>query len=244
MMGLLLMVKVLVILQLFLVKLYSILAWLAILNKPLPAIPENKWQKIHNYGIKVPQFSFMQLEGADITLGVEMQSTGEAACFGTSFYDALSKGLTSVGYTLPKTGSALVTVGGIQNKEKLVSSIAKLKSLGFKILATEHTAEFFEEKIGQIETVHKISEPERKPNIADLLYDRKIDFIINIPSTSTLEKYVGMLDDEYQIRRKSLELGVPVLTTIELADSFVKTLEWLKTNKPTVDPIPPYDELP
>jgi carbamoylphosphate synthase small subunit len=37
--------------------------------------------------------------------------------------------------------------------------------------------------------------------------------------------------------------GVPVLTTLELADSFVKTLEWLKTNKTTVEPIQPYDEL-
>lgn len=218
------------------------LAAKAILNKPLPKIPENKWQKIQNYGIKVPQFSFMQLDGADIALGVEMQSTGEAACFGNSFYDALSKGLTSVGYNLPDKGTALVTVGGAQNKEKLVASIAKLKHLGFKILATEHTAEFFEEKVGQVEIVHKISEPDRKPNIADLLYERKIDFIINIPSTSTLEKYVGMLDDEYQIRRKSLELGIPVLTTIELADSFVKTLEWLKNNKTTKEPIEPYDK--
>ena len=217
------------------------LAAKAIMDKPLPKIPENKWQKIHNYGIKVPQFSFMQLDGADIALGVEMQSTGEAACFGNSFYDALSKGLTSVGYNLPDKGTALITVGGAQNKEKLVPSIAKLKHLGFKILATEHTAEFFEEKVGQIEIVHKISEPKRKPNIADLLYERKIDFIINIPSTSTLEKYVGMLDDEYQIRRKSLELGIPVLTTIELADSFVKTLEWLKNNKTTKEPIEPYD---
>ena len=217
------------------------LAAKAILDKPLPDIPKNKWQKIHNYGIKVPQFSFMQLEGADIALGVEMQSTGEAACFGDSFYDALSKGLTSVGYNLPQTGAALVTVGGAQNKEKLLQSIALLKNLGFKIFATEHTAEFFEEKIGEIEVVHKISEPERKPNIADLLYERKINFIINIPSTSTLEKYVGMLDDEYQIRRKSLELGVPVLTTIELADSFVKTLEWLKNNNTTINPIEPYD---
>ena len=225
-----------------LVKLNLIsLASKAILNKPLPNVPENKWQKITNYGIKVPQFSFMQLEGADIALGVEMQSTGEAACFGNSFYDALSKGLTSVGYNLPSKGTALVTVGGSENKEKLLSSIAKLKNLGFRILATEHTAEFFEEKIGQVEIVHKISEPERKPNISDLLYDRKIDFIINIPSTSTLEKYVGMLDDEYQIRRKSLELGIPVLTTIELADSFVKTLEWLKDNKTTVESIEPYD---
>lgn len=217
------------------------LASKAILDKPLPDIPKNKWQKIPNYGIKVPQFSFMQLEGADIALGVEMQSTGEAACFGDSFYDALSKGLTSVGYNLPETGAALVTVGGAQNKEKLLQSIALLKNLGFKIFATEHTAEFFEEKIGEIEVVHKISEPERKPNIADLLYERKINFIINIPSTSTLEKYVGMLGDEYQIRRKSLELGVPVLTTIELADSFVKTLEWLKNNKTTISPIEPYD---
>jgi carbamoyl-phosphate synthase large subunit len=218
------------------------LASKAILDKPLPKIPENKWKNIKNYGIKVPQFSFMQLQGADIMLGVEMQSTGEAACFGDSFYDALSKGLTSVGYNLPSSGTALVTVGGAENKTKLVSSIALLKELGFKILATEHTAEFFEEKIGQIEIVHKISEPERKPNIADLLYGRKIDFIINIPSTSTLEKYVGMLDDEYQIRRKSLELGIPVLTTIELADSFVKTLEWLKDNETTKNPIEPYDD--
>ena len=219
------------------------LASRAILDKPLPKIPENKWQKIHNYGIKVPQFSFMQLQGADITLGVEMQSTGEAACFGNSFHDALAKGLISVGYNLPVKGTALVTVGGDKNKQKLVSSIAKLKHLGFKILATEHTAEFFEEKIGQVEIVYKISEPERKPNISDLLYERKIDFIINIPSTITLEKYVGMLDDEYQIRRKSLELGIPVLTTLELADSFVKTLEWLKDNETTKEPIEPYDKF-
>ena len=218
------------------------LASKAILDKPLPKIPENKWQKIHNYGIKVPQFSFMQLEGADIALGVEMQSTGEAACFGDSFYDALSKGLTSVGFNLPDKGTAVVTVGGSANKEKLLPSIAKLKELGFQILATEHTKEFFEEKLGTIDVVHKISEPQRKPNIADLLYERKIDFIINIPSTSTLEKYVGMLEDEYQIRRKSLELGIPVLTTIELADSFVKTLEWLRTNETTKNPIESYDD--
>ncbi len=219
------------------------LASRAILGKELPAIPHDKWKKIHNYGIKVPQFSFMQLEGADIVLGVEMQSTGEAACFGTSFYDALAKALTSVGYNLPKSGTALITIGGQENKEKMLQSVSKLKQLGFEILATEHTAEFFKEKLGEIQIVHKISEPERKPNITDLLYERKIDFIINIPSTSTLEKYVGMLYDEYQIRRKSLELGIPVLTTIELADSFVKTLEWLQKNETTKNPLEPYDKI-
>ena len=220
------------------------LASQAILGKELPKIPHDQWKKVHNYGIKVPQFSFMQLSGADIVLGVEMQSTGEAACFGTSFYDALSKAFVSVGYNLPSSGSAIVTIGGSENKEKLLPTIALLKKLGFKIMATEHTAEFFQEKIGDIEIVHKISEPDRKPNISDLLYERKINFIINIPSTSTLEKYVDMLDDEYQIRRKAMELGVPVLTTPEFAESFVKTLEWLQKNKTTRFPLEPYDPIP
>ena len=220
------------------------LAAQAVLGKELPNIPQDKWKKTPIYGIKMPQFSFMQLEGADIVLGVEMQSTGEAACFGDSFYDALSKGLISVGYNLPKTGTALITIGGAENKEKLLQTMATLKNLGFKILATEHTAEFLEEKqIDNVQIVHKISEPERKPNIADLLYERKINFIINIPSTSTLEKYVGMLNDEYQIRRKAIELGIPVLTTTELAESFVKTLEWMTHNETTKKALEPYDPI-
>jgi carbamoyl-phosphate synthase large subunit len=217
------------------------------MGKDYSIIPEfaisNHMEHYDKYGFEANNVAMLQLDGADIALGVEMQSTGEAACFGNSFYDALSKGLTSVGYNLPEKGTALITAGGSQNKEKLLPSIAKLKQLGFKLLATEHTAEFFEEKVGDIEIVHKISEPERKPNISDLLYEKKIDFIINIPSTLSLEKYVGMLDDEYQIRRKSLELGIPVLTTIELADSFVKTLEWLQNNETTKDPIEPYDPV-
>lgn len=220
------------------------LAAAAVLGKELPKIPQDKWKKIPIHGIKVPQFSFMQLDGADIVLGVEMQSTGEAACFGESFYDALSKGLISVGYHLPKQGTALITIGGPENREKLLQTMATLKHLGFKILATEHTAEFLEEKnIADVQIVHKISEPQRKPNIADLLYERKINFIINIPSTSTLEKYVGMLYDEYQIRRKATELGIPVLTTTELAESFVKTLEWLYHNETTKKPLEPYDPI-
>lgn len=220
------------------------LAARAVLGKSLPKIPKDRWRKTHSYGIKVPQFSFMQLEGADMILGVEMQSTGEAACFGDSFYDALSKGLASVGYSLPKEGTALITVGGAENKEKLLQTALLLKNLGYKILATEHTAEFLSDKrIGNVDVVYKISEPERKPNIADMLYERKINFIVNVPSTSTLEKYVGMLYDEYQIRRKAVELGIPVLTTTELADSFAKTLEWLMHNETTKKPLEPYESF-
>jgi len=220
------------------------LAAKAMLGKPLPAKAKEMWMKPRGFGVKVPQFSFMQLEGSDIVLGVEMQSTGEAACFGTGFYDALSKAYMAAGYSLPLTGSVLITIGGQKNKEKLLPLLSMLSSMGFKILATEHTAEFMENnKVRDVQLVHKISEPDRKPNIADMLVERKLDFIINIPATATLEKFVGMLQDEYQIRRKAVEMGVPVLTTVESASSFIKTVQWLRENTPTLAPLGSYVKL-
>jgi carbamoyl-phosphate synthase large subunit len=217
----------------------------AMSDKLLPQGARDLWLKgTTAFGIKVPQFSFMQLEGADILLSVEMQSTGEVACFGSSFYDALSKAYIAAGYSLPLAGTALVTIGGQENKEKLLPIISLISSVGYNIIATEHTAEFIERNIfNKIEQVYKISEPNRKPNISDLLLEHKIDFIINIPSTSTIEKYVGMLYDEYLIRRKAVETGVPVLTTIEAASSFIKTLAWLKNHTPTVSPLRSYLNL-
>ena len=116
----------------------------AMLNKFLPNIHEELWLKTTGFAIKVPQFSFMQLEGADIVLGVEMQSTGEVACFGTSFYDALSKSYIAAGYSLPKKGTSLITIGGQKNKEKLLPVISLMTSMDYKIMATEHTADFLE----------------------------------------------------------------------------------------------------
>jgi carbamoyl-phosphate synthase large subunit len=216
----------------------------AMVGKNLPDSARDLWLKTTTFGIKVPQFSFMQLEGADIVLGVEMHSTGEVACFGNSFYDALSKAYLAAGYSLPISGSALVSVGGQKNKLRLCPLISLISSLGFQIMATEHTAEFLESNLGSpVLKIYKISEPDRKPNITDLLFERKIDFIINVPSTSTIEKYVGMLYDEYLIRRKAVEMGVPVLTTIEGAASFIKTLEWLTSSQPTIDYLKPYRNL-
>jgi carbamoyl-phosphate synthase large subunit len=220
------------------------LAAKAMTGKSLPPAAKDLWLKTTGFGIKVPQFSFMQLEGSDIVLGVEMQSTGEVACFGNSFYDALSKAYMAAGYSLPLSGTALITVGGQKNKEKLLPIVSLTSSMNYKMLATEHTAEFMENNsFKDVQLVYKISEPDRKPNIADLLYKRKIDFIINIPATSTIEKYMGMLYDEYQIRRKAVEMGIPVLTTIEAASSFTKTLQWLSSNMPTLAPLRSYVKL-
>jgi carbamoyl-phosphate synthase large subunit len=201
--------------------------------KPLLKVRKRK----NIVGVKVPQFSFTQLEGADLILGVEMQSTGEVACFGKNFFDALSKAMISAGYKIPRQGgNILITVGGQNMKRSILPLVHMLRELGYSILSTEHTSEFLiENGVSNVTTVFKIAEPERKPNIADHLLGGNLDLIINIPQSSAIEKYAYMLEDEYVIRRRSVELGIPVLTNIETATVFIKSLDWMRSNKPTVD---------
>ncbi|MFC1755614.1 carbamoyl-phosphate synthase large subunit, partial [Thermoproteota archaeon] len=200
--------------------------------------PMLKIERLKNIiGVKVPQFSFTQLEGADLILGVEMQSTGEVACFGKNFFDALSKAMISAGYKIPRQGgNILVTVGGQTMKKAILPLVHMLQKLGYNILSTEHTTDFFiENGILNVTTIYKIAEPDRKPNISDYLLNESLELIINIPQSSVIEKYADMLEDEYIIRRKSVELGVPVLTNLETANVFIKSLEWTQSNNPTIN---------
>ena len=191
-------------------------------------------------GVKVPQFSFMQLEGADPLLGVEMQSTGEVACFGENFFDAYCKALASSGYKIPKEGNVLISVGGTELKRRTLNSVRKLSEMGYKIFATEHTAEFLvKHGLENVTVLYKMMEKERKPNISDYLAERKIDLIINIPSSIALEKFAEMQEDDYKIRRKAVELGIPTLTNVENIEVFIKGLSWLRTREVTITPLLP-----
>jgi carbamoyl-phosphate synthase large subunit len=195
-------------------------------------------------GVKVPQFSFMQLEGADPVLGVEMQSTGEVACLGETFTDALYKALLAAGFKIPaKGGNILITVGGTELKKKILPIAKHFRSLEFNILATEHTAEFLrEEGFNDVKVLYKVREPSRKPNIMDAILNREVDLVINIPSSITLDKYAEMLKDEYIIRRKAVELGIPVVTTLEMAYALLKVVTWRIFGKPTVYSLNDYME--
>jgi carbamoyl-phosphate synthase large subunit len=209
----------------------------AILGKSLE-IYLGKHAPTFKVGVKVPQFSFMQLEGADPLLGVEMQSTGEVACFGENFFDAYCKALGSSGFKIPMSGTVFITVGGTELKKRTLNSVRKLAELGYKISATEHTGEFLSKHgIQDVKILHKISEVNKQPNISDALSQRKIDLIINIPSSMALEKFADMQEDEYKIRRKAVELGVPVLTNVENIDIFVRGLSWLRSKEITIAPL-------
>ena len=86
-------------------------------------------------GVKAPQFSFTRLQGADPALGVEMMSTGEVACLGDDYSEALLKSLISVGFKFP-IKSVLLSTGGIETKAAFLGSARALNELGIKMYAT------------------------------------------------------------------------------------------------------------
>ena len=77
------------------------LATLAMLGKKIDGVKLSPMTVAPHVGVKVPQFSFMRLSGADPVLGVEMLSTGEVACLGENFSDAFSKALQSAEFSIP-----------------------------------------------------------------------------------------------------------------------------------------------
>lgn len=193
------------------------------------------------FSVKVPQFSFVRLAGADPVSGVEMMSTGEVACLGRNFSEAFAKALQSAEISLPKYGGVLMTVGGTELKHRIVPLAISLGSLGFEIYATEHTAQTFHESgLKKVISLYKIRESAKKPNILDYLLDRKINLVINIPSNANGVIDPEILQDEYAIRRLAVEHNVPVITTVELASAIVEALQYLRFEEPEILPLSEY----
>ena len=191
---------------------------------------------IPHVGVKVPQFSFVRLKGADPVLGVEMVSTGEVACLGDNLADALTKALEAAEIKIPAAnGAVLVTVAGQEYKRQIIPLAKRLQQIGMRIHATENTSESFRLVPGlHVQVLHKVSTPEIKPNIRDFLLENKIDLVINIPVASESQQEDGVLQDEYTIRRLAIESNIPVITSMELAWAMVKAIEYRTRTIPEV----------
>ena len=194
-------------------------------------VPFGRW------GVKVPQFSFFQVEGADPLLGVEMQSTGEVACFGPTFPDALVKAMVATGMKfVPEGGRAFLSVGGPRLKELLLPAARLLERLGFRLMATEDTAAYLTgQGIREVTVLYKIMEPEREPNLRTVLEKGEVDLILNVPASFTQEKFERMLEDEYILRRRAVELAIPLFTSVETFSAYAGGLAWLREHPLTVE---------
>ncbi len=177
---------------------------------------------LDHVAVKAPQFSFPRLKGADPVLGVEMASTGEVACFGEDLYEALLKSMISVGFELPKKG-ILFSVGGVEAKADILPAAQKFAEMGFKIFASEGTAEFFNKNGLKAHKLEKIS-THREPNISNAMMTHEVDLIVNIPKNYTR----SMVTDGYSIRRKALDSNIPLITNVQVAKIMAEALEKYK----------------
>jgi len=175
-------------------------------------------------GVKAPMFSFTRLQGADPTLGVEMMSTGEVACFGQDLHEAFLKALLSTGFKLPKAGSAVLLSFGDAEKKHLIEAAEVLSNLGFQLYATEGTHGRLAEDGVPSEILYKPS-ADKKPSAVDALESGKIQLVINDPRAGDR---LGTTDG-YVIRRTAVDFGVSLITNSKCAVLFANALAKIRS---------------
>ncbi|KAJ3572061.1 hypothetical protein NP233_g3336 [Leucocoprinus birnbaumii] len=183
-------------------------------------------------GVKVPQFSFSRLSGADPVLGVEMASTGEVACFGHDKYEAYLKALISTGIVLPKK-NILFSVGSYREKLELLPSVQKLSAAGYNIFATSGTADFLTEHGVRCKYLDTLGENDRsleksEYSLTQHLANNLIDMYINLPSKNHYRRPASYTSKGYHTRRMAIDYAVPLITNVKnakmLAEALVRNL--------------------
>jgi len=169
--------------------------------------------------VKVPQFSYRRIDGADPTLRVEMASTGEVGCFGRSLDEALMKAMLSVGFRYPSKG-VLLSLGPVRAKYRFAREAELLVARGLRLFATAGTADVLAAEGITCERVSKGEDDKDGPSALGLLRRREIDFVINVAR----EYDAHGLPDGAQIRRLAVDLEVPLITDLMLARAVVHAM--------------------
>jgi len=187
-----------------------------------------------NYvSVKSPMFSFMRLDKADPVLSVEMSSTGEVACIGENFPDALMKSLEAADMNVPiEGGNILISVGGDKLKSEVIPLAREISKLGFTIFATEDTKNALTRNNINAVKLYKVHEYGLEPNIMQCLQDGRIDMVINIPLPTTVEdKFKTIMEDEYKIRRMAVDYNIPVIINLQLAKAVIDAIKNTREKK-------------
>jgi len=181
-------------------------------------IPEVKLKPFKSTAVKVAQFSFARLTGAHPTLGVEMASTGEVACFGKDLEEAYLKGVLATNGKIPEKG-IFVSLGGDQKKRDFLETCKELVKLNLPIYTTEKTEKFLAENGIKTTMLYKIHE-KKSPNFLDYFQAGKIDLVINVVDYN----FQKDSNDAYYIRRAAVDSNILALTKIKQAKLFIKAL--------------------
>ena len=178
-----------------------------------------------HYYVKSPVFPWNKFAGVDTVLGPEMRSTGEVMGVAATFGEAFAKAQLSAGQILPTTGTVFISVND-QDKTTAVDLVRRYVELGFKIIATEGTANVLEKSGLQVERVFKVKEG--RPNVVDLIKGDRIQLIINTPRGQ------DTFFDEKAIRRAAVLARIPTITTIAAAQAAVEGIAAMQSRNITV----------
>ena len=178
--------------------------------------PSKNLFELDYVGIKASQFSFNRLQKADPVLGVDMASTGEVGCIGSDTSCAILKAMLSVGYRIPKK-SILLSTGTPKQKIDMMGAARMLVNKGYKLYATGGTHRTLAENGIESTLVYWPSESDKHPQALEMLHNKEIDMVVNIPKNLT----AGELDNGYKIRRAAIDLNVPLITNARLASAFI-----------------------
>lgn len=168
-------------------------------------------------GIKASQFSFSRLQKADPILGVDMASTGEVGCIGSTFHDAMLKSMLSVGQRIPEK-KVLFSTGPAKSKVGLLEAAHLLNKNGYTIYATGGSQKFLVDNGIPAVQVFWPNE-QQKPNAMEMIQNKEVELVVNIPKNFT----AGELDNGYKIRRAAIDFNIPLLTNYRLASAFIQS---------------------
>lgn len=168
-------------------------------------------------GIKASQFSFSRLQKADPVLGVDMASTGEVGCLGLDTSEAILKAMLSVGYQIPQK-NILLSTGSAKQKADMLEAAQLLHEKGYNLFATGGTHQFLTDNGIPAVKVYWPSESDHEPQALEMLHNKQIDLVVNIPKNLTQKE----LDNGYKIRRAAIDFNIPLITNARLASAFIE----------------------
>ena len=173
----------------------------------------------------LPFHRFRRADGSaiDSLLGPEMKSTGEVMGIDRDFGSAFAKSQTAAYGSLPAGGTIFVSVAN-RDKRSLVFPVKRLADLGFRVLATEGTAEMLRRNGIPCDEVRKHFEPPQpgRPAMSavDAIRAGEVDMVINTPYGNS-----GPRIDGYEIRSAAVSVNIPCVTTVQGASAAVQGIE-------------------
>ena len=190
------------------------------------------FRKLKHISVKEAVFPFAKFPQTTVFLGPEMRSTGEVMGISDNFGASIAKSQIAASNTLPTSGTVFFSVNNNDKNEISLTIARELQALGFSLIATVGTADFFNSHNISCEKVFKVNES--RPNSVDLIKNGKIQLVINTPLGAT-SRY-----DEYAIGWAALEHKVAFITTLSAAATAVKAIQKVKEGGLTVKSIQEY----